>query len=318
MDRVLDAIEAFVDQLASVELGPLALAIGVHLLKIAATSRAWRNVIAAAYPDLLVPWRKILASYCAGIGVNAILPVRAGDLVRLYLAHRAVPGSTYPTLASSMLVMSVFDLAASGAFLVYAISLGVLPGLDVLPRLPGFEFSWLIENEWLTVAIVGGLMLVSFVAGVWAGRHIRAFWQRVAQGFAVLRRPLTYLRTVASWQAAEWSLRLVTIWFLLDAFDIEQSIRNVLLVQVAMSLATVVPLTPAGIGTEQALLLYLFRGAGARSQLLAFSVGMKITLSVVNLVVGLVAIAVTLRTVRLRRAIGAARDHEAAQQPPPP
>jgi uncharacterized membrane protein YbhN (UPF0104 family) len=314
MDRVLAAIEAFFDQLASVEPSALALAVGAHLLKIAATSRAWRNVIAAAYPHLPVSWPKILASYCAGIGVNAVVPVRAGDLVRLYLAHRAVPGSTYPTLASSMLVMSVFDLAASGAFLVYAISLGVLPALDVLPSLPGFEFSWLIENEWLTVAIVGGLMAVSFAAGIWAGRHIRSFWQRVAQGFAVLRTPARYLRTVASWQAAEWGLRLLTIWFLLDAFDIDQSMRNVLLVQVAMSLATVVPLTPAGIGTEQALLLYVFRGAAPRSQLLAFSVGMKIVLSAVNLVVGLIALAVTLRTMRLRRAIGAAREHEAAQQ----
>jgi uncharacterized membrane protein YbhN (UPF0104 family) len=318
MERVLDAIQAFVDQLASVELVPVLLAVGVHLLKIAATSRAWRNVLAAAYAPERVSWPKILASYCAGIGVNAVIPVRAGDLVRLYLAHRAIPGSTYPTLASSLLVMSIFDLTAASAFLLYAIWLGVLPALDVLPRLPGFEFSWLIEHEWATLAIVAALMLLSFVAGVWASRRIRNFWRRVAQGFAVLRTPGRYLRTVASWQAVEWGLRLATIWFLLDAFDIEQTVQNVLLVQVSMSLATVVPVTPAGIGTEQALLLYIFRGAAPRSQLLAFSVGMKLTVSAVNLVVGVVAIALTLRTIRIGRAIDAARAHEAAQRPDRP
>jgi uncharacterized membrane protein YbhN (UPF0104 family) len=314
MERVLDAVQAFLDQLASVELVPLLLAVGMHLLKIAATSRAWRNVLAAAYSAERVSWPKILASYCAGIGVNAVVPVRAGDLVRLYLAHRAIPGSTYPTLASSLLVMSIFDLAAASAFLFYAISLGVLPALDVLPRLPGFEFSWLIEHEWATLGIVAGLMLLSFVAGVWASRRIRNFWRRVAQGFSVLRTPGRYLRTVASWQALEWTLRLATIWFLLDAFDIEQSLQNVLLVQVSMSLATIVPVTPAGIGTEQALLLYVFRGAAPRSQLLAFSVGMKLTVSAVNFAVGVVALAVTLRTIRIGRAIDAARASEASQR----
>jgi uncharacterized membrane protein YbhN (UPF0104 family) len=314
VQRVLDATQAFFEQLTSVDLVPLLIAVGIHLLKIAATSRAWRNVLAAAYPEERVSWPKILASYCAGVGVNAVVPVRAGDLVRLYLAHRAVPHSTYPTLASSMLVMSIFDLAVSGAFLLYAISLGVLPGLDVLPSLPGFPFGWLVEHEWVTLGIVVGLTLFFFFGGIWAGRHVRNFWQRIGQGFTVLRTPARYLRTVASWQAVEWGLRLATIWFLLDAFDIDQSVQNVLLVQVAMSLATVVPVTPAGIGTEQALLLYVFRGAAPRSQLLAFSVGMKLTVSAVNLVVGVIAIAVTLRTVRIGRAIDAARAHEAAQE----
>ena len=50
-----------------------------------------------------------------------------------------------------------------------------------------------------------------------------------------------------------------------------------------MSLSTLVPATPGGIGTEQALLVYAFRDVGvARSTLLAFSVGMKLVLTVVN------------------------------------
>ena len=66
-----------------------------------------------------------------------------------------------------------------------------------------------------------------------------------------------------------------------------------------MSLATLVPATPGGIGTEQALLVYAFRDVGvARSTLLAFSVGMKLTLTVVNVIVGFAAIFLTLGTVR--------------------
>ena len=66
-----------------------------------------------------------------------------------------------------------------------------------------------------------------------------------------------------------------------------------------MSLATLVPATPGGIGTEQALLVYAFRDVGvARSTLLAFSVGMKLTITVINVVIGFLAIFLTLGTVR--------------------
>jgi uncharacterized membrane protein YbhN (UPF0104 family) len=53
-------------------------------------------------------------------------------------------------------------------------------------------------------------------------------------------------------ELAEWGLRLATVWFMLDAFRIEQSARNVLLVQAAESLATVVPISPGGVGSADA------------------------------------------------------------------
>ena len=134
------------------------------------------------------------------------------------------------------------------------------------------------------------------------------FWSRVRQAFAVLRNPVRYLRSVAIWQAGDWAFRLLAIWFLLDAFDIPQSIQNVLLVQASASVATLLPLTPAGIGTEQAFLLYAFRGAVPSSQLLAFSVGMKLVIVSTNLVAGFTAIAITLRTLRFRRAMGTTED----------
>lgn len=71
-----------------------------------------------------------------------------------------------------------------------------------------------------------------------------------------------------------------------------------LLVQAAESLATLVPINPGGIGTQQALLVYTLRASASRSALLAFSVGMKLTLTAVNVIVGFAAILLTLRTLR--------------------
>jgi uncharacterized membrane protein YbhN (UPF0104 family) len=302
--RILDGVDAFLDQLTSVDPLPLFLAVLAQLAKLSCTSMAWRNVLAAAYPGERVPRRSILGAYLAGVGVNAIVPLRAGDAVRIVLAHRAVPNSTYTTVVSSSFVLSIFDIAAASSVLAWAaLTQDALPGIGDLPRLPSFEFSWILQHPLALDLALAGLVVLAALVGIWIHAHVLDFWARVKQAFTVVRRPTRYLRTVALWQAGDWLLRLVAIWFLLDAFDIPQSVENVLLVQVSASIATLIPLTPGGIGTEQAFLLYVFRGTVASSKLLAFSVGLKIVTVGTNVVAGFTAIALTLRTLRYKSAL---------------
>jgi uncharacterized membrane protein YbhN (UPF0104 family) len=302
---VLHAIGVFFEQLASVEFGPLGLAALCHLLKTGCTSRAWRNTIAAAYPEEPVPWRSIYAAYVSGVGVNAVIPARGGDAVKLFLAHRAVRGATYTTLAATLLVLSIVDTAAAGLLFLYALTLGALPGLGALPALPGFDFGWFLDHGAFSLVLLASLLIVGVVGGFWLRLRIADFKLRVRQGLTVLGDRRRYLRSVATWQVGDWLLRFVSIWFFLGAFGIEQSVRNVLLVQVTQSLATLVPVSPGGIGTEQAFIVYVFRSQEvARSTLLAFSVGMKLTLTAVNVVVGFTALFLTLGHVRWRDLVG--------------
>src|SRR5919106_467832 len=299
MDRVLDAVEAFFDRLSEVDFAPLALAIGCHLVKTMCTSRAWRNTLQAAYPGVRVRWRSIWAAYLAGAGVNAILPARGGDVVKLGLAHRAIQGSTYTTLAASLVVLAIVDSVMALSFFGYALTQDVLPSFDVLPRLPSFDYSWFLDHERLSLALAGILGVLGLMAAFWIRRRVNQFKARVRQGVVVLKDRPRYLRSVAFWQLCDWSLRLLTISFVLRAFDIEPSVRNVLLVQVTTSLSTLVPITPGGIGTEQAFIVYVFRGTVAGSKLLAFSVGFKLTLMATNVVTGFAALALTLRTLNV-------------------
>lgn len=304
-DEIRTATESFWDFLSDIAVLPLLAAICCHLLKLACTSRAWRNILAAAYPDSVVPWlRGILPAYVSGVGINAVLPARGGDVVRIYLAHRAIPGSSYTTVVSSTAVLTFVDMTLATFVFVFALTQGVLPSLDRLSALPSFDYSWAVDDGVIRPGAL--IVVVAVVAG--GGLLLRHFWNtlraRVAQAFAVLDPPTRYVRTVAAWQLADWALRFTAIWFFLGAFGIHQSIRNVLLVQAATSLATLVPATPGGIGTEQALLVYAFRGADvARSTLLAFSVGMRLTITVINVVVGFAAIFLTLGTVRFRSVV---------------
>jgi uncharacterized membrane protein YbhN (UPF0104 family) len=314
LPRVLDGIAAFLDQLESVEPLPVLFAVLAQLARLACTSMAWRNVLAAAYPDRPVPRRQILAAYFAGVGVNAIVPLRAGDAVRVLLAHRAIAGSTYTTVVSSTLVLMIFDMTAASALLVWAaLTQDALPGLGDLPELRSFDFSWLLDHPLAADLLLATIALAAIVLGIWIHGHVVDFWQRVKQAFTVVRQPARYVSTVAFWQACDWGLRLVAVWFLLDAFDVPQTIENVLLVQVSASIATLLPLTPAGIGTEQAFLLYVFDGTVASSKLLAFSVGMRGTLLVTNIVAGFTAIALTLRTLRYKKALA-----QPTEDAPPP
>jgi uncharacterized protein (TIRG00374 family) len=302
VSTVLDAVEAFWDYLASVQPLPLAIAIGCHITKTMCTSRAWRNVLAAAYPETRVRWLPLFAAYVAGTGVNALFPARAGDVVRLAMAHRSIKGSTYTTLVSSSLVLAIVDVLLAIALFAWVSTQGVLPSLDVLPSLPSFDFAWLLRHELIAETALVAVVLGIIALAIWARSHVADLRQRVRQAFTVVRTPARWLRTVVLWQLADWALRLATIWFMLDAFGIEQSPRNVLLVQGAESLATLVPISPGGVGTQQALLVYTLRGQASRSALLAFSVGMKLTLTCVNVIVGFTAILLTLRTLRFSRA----------------
>jgi len=311
-ETIRTAIEEFWGFLSDIAILPLLAAIGCHLLKLACTSRAWRNVLAAAYPELPVRWPPILAAYVSGVGVNAILPARGGDAVRVFLAHRAIPGSSYTTVIASTVVLTFVDMALALLVFVWALTQGVLPSIDALGALPSFDYSWVFDEGVIHPGAFVAIVAIA-AAGAWLLHH---FWDRlrarVAQAFAVFEPPSRYVRTVVVWQLADWGLRIATIWFFLGAFGIHQSIGNALLVQAAMSLATLVPATPGGIGTEQALLVYAFRGGGIpQSTLLAFSVGMKLTLTVVNAIVGFTAIFLSLGTVRFRSVVQAPPDPDA-------
>jgi uncharacterized membrane protein YbhN (UPF0104 family) len=307
MRAVFDAIQAFFEHLAAVDFKPLGLAVVVHLLKMCCTSMAWRNAVAAAYPEARVRLRSIFGAYAAGVGVNAIVPARGGDAVKLYMAHRAIKDATYTALAATLFVLAVFDSCMGTLILLFALTQGVLPSLGALPDLPSFDFGWFIDhpNASAVIGVILGLGILFLV--LWIRRRVRDFKEHVKQGVAILRDRPRYLRQVALWQAGDWFLRFVAIWFFLDAFGIEQSVRNVLLVQVTTSLSTLVPVSPGGIGTEQAFLVYVFRDVANRSSLLAFSVGMKLTITLTNVVTGFAAIALTFRTLRFRRHLDAAK-----------
>jgi glycosyltransferase 2 family protein len=302
--KIIDAAGEFFHHLADVHWLPLAIALGFQFLRLVARVPAWRNILRASYPGLAIPRRTVLGAYLAGVGVNAIVPARAGDVLKVYLVKQRVEDTTYPTLASTLLVETLFDTVVAGAVLAWALVIGVLPGLDVLPHLPQVDWSWPLRHgrEAIVIGAVWIGVLVLFL--IVAFSRFRSFKERVAQGFAILRPFSRFVRQVCSWQALSWGFRIASVYFFLEAFSVPATLHNALLVLVVQSLATLFPFTPGGVGTQQGLLVYVFDRAGSGIQgslLLSFSVGMYIATTILNVVVGFVALFLMVGTVRWRR-----------------
>jgi uncharacterized membrane protein YbhN (UPF0104 family) len=310
----LDASEAFFKAFAAVAWGALLLAVLFHVLRLALRVRAWQNILRAAYPDEKVRYWSTFGAYMAGVGVNAIVPARGGDVVKLYLARHRIEHSSYPTLASSLVVETLFDFAVASVLFLVAIQLGLLPGLPDLPRLPAFDWAFVVEHPRIAVFIwcilLGGLIVLI----AWASRHVTAFRQKLALGFAILHDWRQYVREVVSWQVGSWVARIASMFFFLRAFHVDATAETTLAVLVVGGLSTVLPFTPGGAGTQQAILVFALAGAAASSTILAFSFGQQLVVTIVNVALGFGSILLMLGTLRWRHRVQGA---EAEMKQPP-
>ena len=307
LDRFLRGADEFFGRLGEIGWPAMALALAFYLAHLLARTKAWQNVLRAAYPKSEVSYSKITASYFAGAGLNSFIPARVGDAVKIFLAKRSIRGSSYPAIVSSFFVQSVFDTTAGLLVFAYALTQGLLPAPPELPNIPAFEISFWAEHPralifFLTLLGIGVVVLVAVLA-----RRAEAFWERIKQGVVVLTDVGLYLRTVASWQGVAWVMRFFSFWFFLEAFEIGGSFSNVMLVMSVQAISTLLPFTPGGAGAQQALLVATLSGPGPIA-VLTYSVGQQIAVAVWAVLLGFAAIAFVFRTTDWRTLIRTASE----------
>ena len=304
------AAAAFFGHLSEIDWTAFALALLCLAAMQLARAWAWRNVLRAAYPDVRISFLRLSAAYLAGAGINAILPAHAGDVTKVFLAKRQIPGSSYPAVTSSFLVQTVFDTTAGVLVLFYAISQGLLPEPPRLPDLPAFEIAFWAEHPRVLLIAVAGLLLATAIAVYLLAHRVRRFWERVRQGVVILSTPRRYLREVAAWQGVGWLFRFAAFWFFLEAFGIGGSVGSVMLVMSVQAIANIVPFTPGGAGAQQALLVATLHGP-TRTAVLSFSVGTQIAMAAWSVVLGFAAILLVFRTTDWRGLIRQAEQDRA-------
>jgi uncharacterized membrane protein YbhN (UPF0104 family) len=297
LQRGLEALEAAGDQVAALDGRFLLAALVLQLANLGFRALVWRNVLVAAYPDRPVPLTSVFGASVAGGALNAFIPARGGELVKLALVRSRIAGSTFATIAATLSVVLLLDALLGGVLLATLAAFGVapvsVPPVGILPIALG--------------AVVLGCVAVAIKL---RPRRAQSLLSHLAQGTRVLKKPSLYVRTVLPFQLVALASRIGVAFFVLSAFGIEAGIATAALVVVFNGLSTVVPV-PGGVGTQQLLAAYALRGIAPLAGAVSFSVGLQVGVTAVNTLVGLTALMLMLRTFRpvaaVRSSAGIAR-----------
>ncbi len=228
----------------------------------------WQIVIAAAQPVRLA---LVALTTLIGFMANAVLPARAGELVRVVLLGQR-GGVSKTTLLASLALDRLLEGVAMIAVLV------ALPLLTPTPL-------WFRSATWALSAVVFGLLALGVVIGHgrehrWLRRlpvsqRIRAWLahvlERLSAGFAALRSP-GHLVSALVISVLGWGLQGLMLWLCLTALDVHLSLLAAFLVLMAVNVGVMAPAAPGSVGTfELATVVALAFLGVAEAPALAFA-----------------------------------------------
>jgi uncharacterized membrane protein YbhN (UPF0104 family) len=266
------------DQIRSISLPLLLLALGLHTCETLLNAFAWRNVLAAAYPRSGLEFKPILGAYGGGIALNATLPAQAGTVAMLGLLRAQIRGSTVLGVLGAGVVQNAFFLLV-GALLCVVL---------VVSRPGAFD----LKAAWLThhfLLGVGVLVVVAVVAWV-LGRRFRDGLAAAQEGAAILGTPRRYASQVLAVEVASYLVRMIVTATFMYAYDVPVSIRAVLLITAVNSISTTFAATPGGVGTQQALATVVLRNYAPAHVVTAYSLGQQVILTAWDVVLGFVVL----------------------------
>ena len=246
----------------------LLLSVVLHALSL--WTRAWRWSF--LFPPGTRPthlFRALLVGYMG----NNLLPLRAGELVRIYVASRH--GPRFWTTFATVVVERVLDGLAIGL---------VVAGLLLVIPLPG-ELRWPIAL-FLGVEAVGILLLVAIATAPgfcraliemvfhrlgWLERRLLALLATMTEGLRGLRAPRHVAPIILS-SVGVWLLFALSVWAALRAAHLDLPVVAAFTVLAFLGLGVSLPSSPGFVGIVQAatvLALALF--AVPRPEALSFS-----------------------------------------------
>jgi uncharacterized membrane protein YbhN (UPF0104 family) len=264
------------DQIRSISLPLLLLALGLHTCETLLNAFAWRNVLAAAYPRGVAEFKPILGAYGGGIALNAILPAQAGTVAMLGLLRARIRGSTVLGVLGAGVVQNAFFLLV-GALLCVVL---------VVSRPAAFDLkaAWLTNHLLLGAGVLVALAIVAWVLG----RRFRDRLAAAQEGAAILGSPRRYAGQVLAVELASYVVRMAVTATFMYAYDVPVSVRAVLLVTAVNSISTTFAATPGGVGTQQALASVVLRNYAPAHIVTAFSLGQQLILAAWDVVLGFV------------------------------
>jgi uncharacterized membrane protein YbhN (UPF0104 family) len=260
-------VREVLDQVGSISLPILLLALTLHTCETLLNALAWRNILRRAYPVSGTSFRLVLGAYGGGIGLNAFLPAQAGTVAMLGLYRTQIQASTALGLVGAGVVQNAF-------FLVAAASIGV--GLVVLrPGLFSLPLGSLAGHA--ALALVAAVVIVLVAWGVL--RRFHDTWADAREGAAILATPRAYATDVLLVEVASYAARIAVTATFMRAYDLKVTPSSLLLILAVNATASTFAFTPGGVGTQQALATAALRNMASSSVVAAYSLGQQLILA---------------------------------------
>jgi uncharacterized membrane protein YbhN (UPF0104 family) len=267
-------VREVLDQLGSISLPILLIALTLHTCETLLNALAWRNILRRAYPGSGASFRLVLGAYGGGVGLNAILPAQAGTVAMLGLYRTQIQASTALGLVGAGVVQNVFFLVAGGS---------ICAGLVVIhPGLFSLQLGALAGHAALAATAATVIALVAW--GVL--RRFQDTWADAREGAAILATPRTYATEVLLVELASYGARVAVTATFMRAYDVPVSVQSVLLILAVNAIASTFAFTPGGVGTQQALATAALRNTASSSVVAAYSLGQQLILAAWDIALG--------------------------------
>jgi uncharacterized protein (TIRG00374 family) len=248
--------------------GFLALSVALNFLSLWARARRWRYLFAPGARSGHL-FRALLVGYMG----NNLLPLRAGEIERIYVASRH--GPRFWTAFATVVVERVLDGLALGL---------LVGGVLLVVAVPG-ELRWSILL-FLAVDLVGILVLVLIAAAPdasralietlfhrigWLERRMLSMLGTMTEGVRGLRAP-RHVVPITLYSVGIWFFLALSVWTGLHAAHLDLPLAAAWTVLAFLGLGVSLPSSPGFVGVIQAatvLALALF--AVPRTEALSFS-----------------------------------------------
>jgi glycosyltransferase 2 family protein len=294
--------------LAGVSVAALAVAVALHLAKLAAEARAWHGIVRHTHAGRGVSFRTTLGAFVGAIGANAILPARVGEALRVGVVRKELPGSSVITIAATIVLETAIEAAFGFVVVVAAFVAG---GSVASGGVTGAIAA--VAARPVALVAIGLLASAAACAAIVFRRHVRSVVARMADGFAIVRSPRAFAGGVMTWKLVAWSLRLACVYAFLVAFHVPAAPWTAVVVVAAQNVAASLPLLPGNAGTQQAAIGLALAGTAGAASLLGFGVGMQATTAVADVAVGAAALALVASGADVRAALGTLRPRRRAR-----
>ncbi len=306
------ALELIAHDVVSVNPWLAALGTVLYILHEVVRTRGWYTILRCAYPSSTdLRSRDVTAAYLAGAGLNAIIPARGGDVVKLALVKRHIPGASWSTLVATFVPETLFETLFGAALIAWGLARGFLPVPNQLGELPSFDVSFIIAHPVTTLVAVSFTAIIVVVILRLAQRSGRATADRFRQGLRILGTPGRYFKGVVSWQALARLIRLASLAAFMGAFHLPVTLETTVLVMAAQGAGRIIPLGPASAGLRLAMLSYGFVEVTGDpvdiAEITAFTFGVGALLSATGLVISGVILIREFGTLSPRHVLAAAR-----------